>query len=151
MNQVDDDDDEDKSFVISQSTFPRLIITLGPDKDLLYYTTVTRCDHSCSHASCRAMAQSVNPWLASYLISIAEQHGANIIAIPRFNRRKMVQLTEVIKYHLLLQFQTKPHIGQWLTFGDNDLLWATISDKQHSIPIRFTKTAIAEYNRFAQF
>ncbi|KAF8224955.1 hypothetical protein L208DRAFT_1409210 [Tricholoma matsutake] len=78
------------------------------------------------------MAEAVHLWIASYLISIAEQHGANMPSIPYFQRGKKVQLIE------------------WLTYGNNNddsLLWAKISDKQHVIPIRFSNKAIAEYNR----
>jgi hypothetical protein len=41
------------------------------------------------------MAESLQPWIAQYLIDIAETHGANLTAVPYFSKKKKVQLVEV--------------------------------------------------------
>jgi hypothetical protein len=48
------------------------------------------------------MADSIQPWIASYLIDIAEKYGADMQSIPTCQKRKKVQLTEASKltYHL---------------------------------------------------
>jgi hypothetical protein len=98
------------------------------------------------------MAQTIHPWIAAHLISIAEQHGTSTLSITRYKRRKIVQLTEVIILLSMSISALNARYIQWLTFADpndNDsLLWATISDTQHTIPIRFSRVAIAEYNRY---
>ena len=41
-----------------------------------------------------------------------------------------------------------PTYSQFLTYGEDEVIWAKISDKDVSIHIRFNKEAVAEYNMF---
>ncbi|KAF8844341.1 hypothetical protein BDN67DRAFT_1000321 [Paxillus ammoniavirescens] len=68
------------------------------------------------------MSESIpNPWIESY--------GAQLYNAPIFQRKKRVQLAEL------------------LTFEDNSYIWAWASDKEHRISIRIAKDAVDEYKR----
>ena len=41
------------------------------------------------------MSDSVNPWIAPYLVGVAEKYGVDIAAIPKFEKKKKVQIIEV--------------------------------------------------------
>ncbi|RDB16980.1 hypothetical protein Hypma_002651 [Hypsizygus marmoreus] len=78
------------------------------------------------------MSESIFPWISTYLINAAEEHGANMMAIPHFAKKKKVQLTE------------------FLTYAENDVIWARISDKEHFVPIRFSRDAVMECTKLSR-
>lgn len=90
------------------------------------------------------MSESVSPWIAPYMTSIAEEYGANMAAIPRFPKKKMVQLVEVCSE---LSHVAPLTACQFLTYNQDDILWARISDKNCLVPVRFSKEAVQEYNK----
>jgi hypothetical protein len=60
------------------------------------------------------MADSIQSWIASYLIAIAEDHGANIASVPYHQKPKKVQLTEVNKLSYIpnyINFKLERHIS----------------------------------------
>ncbi|KIM45036.1 hypothetical protein M413DRAFT_327654 [Hebeloma cylindrosporum] len=79
------------------------------------------------------MSDSLSPWLCEYIISIAETYGAQLSNTPANNKKKKVQIKEFLTFPL--QGQEEAHV------------WAIISDKQHTIPVKFTREAMAEYSQ----
>ncbi|KAF8993705.1 hypothetical protein BDQ17DRAFT_1545936 [Cyathus striatus] len=76
------------------------------------------------------MSESLLPWISQYLIGVAEECGSNLLAAPRYTKRKKAQIIE------------------FLTFPPDDkpaAIWATISDKWLTIPIKFTDDAVCTY------
>jgi len=43
------------------------------------------------------MAEALHSWIAPYLITVAEEYGADMHSVTRYNKNKKVQLTEVTK------------------------------------------------------
>ncbi|KAF5370642.1 hypothetical protein D9758_001856 [Tetrapyrgos nigripes] len=79
------------------------------------------------------MSGCLSSWIQSYLLNVAETHGANLSSVP-FSCKKKVQLID------------------FLTFGStdlnkDDLLWGIVSDKNHHLPVRFSQEAVAEYRK----
>ncbi|KAA1472563.1 hypothetical protein DENSPDRAFT_930372 [Dentipellis sp. KUC8613] len=70
------------------------------------------------------------PWIANYLVDLAETHGGNFSSMPMHERGKKVQI---------VQFLT------WQRSADDDCIWARVSDKEHKISVRFTATALQQY------
>jgi len=93
------------------------------------------------------MSNSIAPWISKYLIGAAETHGGNTASIPWFPKKKMVQIIEV-SMNFRLDTHSTPTHSQFLTYGEDEVIWAKISDKDVSIHIRFNKDAVAEYNMF---
>ncbi|KAF5386034.1 hypothetical protein D9615_002493 [Tricholomella constricta] len=75
------------------------------------------------------MSDSVLPWISAYFIDIAETCGADTFKFPTFSKRKKVQLIE------------------FLTFDTDEIIWARVSDKEHLVPIRFSRDAVQEYTK----
>ncbi|KDR75434.1 hypothetical protein GALMADRAFT_249490 [Galerina marginata CBS 339.88] len=77
------------------------------------------------------MADSLIPWISDYLIDVAENFGAKLSDIPTYNKKKKVQII------------------RFLTYGSDEdiLIWTESSDKNHVIPIKFTKEAVSEYRK----
>ncbi|KAI0259269.1 hypothetical protein BC834DRAFT_1045411 [Gloeopeniophorella convolvens] len=76
------------------------------------------------------MAQNLAPWIAEYLVDVAETHGGSLGGVPTHTKGRKVQLLE------------------FLTFGDSehdDCIWAVASDKHQKIAVRFSQDAIARY------
>ncbi|KAI6121694.1 hypothetical protein F5141DRAFT_1289858 [Pisolithus sp. B1] len=74
------------------------------------------------------MADSIpGPWICDYLIEVAERHGEQLYNVPFCNKRKKVQLTEL------------------LTFHKNSYVWAWISDKVHRIAVRISREGVEDY------
>ncbi|KAH8107992.1 hypothetical protein BXZ70DRAFT_27293 [Cristinia sonorae] len=71
-----------------------------------------------------------HPWICDYLIEVAEEYGANISGIPPHPLTKKAQLIKFLTH-------PKPDEDSWV--------WATISDKVYTIPVRFSKEAVAAY------
>ena len=92
------------------------------------------------------MSNSIVPWISKYLVGVAEEYGANTASIPWFTKKKKVQIIEV-SVNFLGARSTLTH-SQFLTYGEDEVIWAKISDKDVSIHIRFNKDAVAEYNMF---
>ncbi|KAH9942470.1 uncharacterized protein BXZ73DRAFT_97879 [Epithele typhae] len=78
------------------------------------------------------MADSLStPWILDYCISVAEEHGGDLLNIPWKTKGAKVQLVKFISF---------PPIGD-----EPSTLWATLSDKKHLITARLTKDAVANY------
>ncbi|KAL1744685.1 hypothetical protein HDZ31DRAFT_74110 [Schizophyllum fasciatum] len=79
------------------------------------------------------MAATLNPWIAKYLLKVSQEHGSQISRVPP--SRKKVQI---------IRFRTTP--------GDEEdaFVWAEVSDKEHHIPIRFSKEAVANNRQRAR-
>ncbi|KAI0358690.1 hypothetical protein OH77DRAFT_1518672 [Trametes cingulata] len=81
------------------------------------------------------MAESIrSPWILDYLISVAEQYGGNMVAVPRSEKPWRAQLVK------------------FLTFGppgstDPCVIWADVSDKKHIIHARLSIDAIERYSK----
>ncbi|KJA27812.1 hypothetical protein HYPSUDRAFT_34960 [Hypholoma sublateritium FD-334 SS-4] len=78
------------------------------------------------------MSDSLTPWILPYLLESAETYGAQISTIPPFEKKKKVQIIE------------------FLTFGSDaqdTYIWARVSDKQHTVPLKCSKDAVAEFSR----
>jgi len=97
------------------------------------------------------MSDSLSPWLCEHIVSIAETYGAQLASIPFTDskkKKKKVQIKEastltnslLIPVHSSPQFLTFPPQGQEETY-----VWAIISDKQHTIPVKFTREAMTDY------
>ncbi|KAF8265464.1 hypothetical protein EI94DRAFT_326812 [Lactarius quietus] len=78
------------------------------------------------------MSETLNiPWIADYLINIAETYGSNLTKVPVHAKPgKKVQL---------LQFLT------FQDYSDNDCVWAYVSDKHQQLPVRFSRHALTSY------
>ncbi|KAH7910573.1 hypothetical protein BJ138DRAFT_1113950 [Hygrophoropsis aurantiaca] len=75
------------------------------------------------------MADSIpEPWICPYLINAAETHGGSLQGIPIWSTKKK-----------------RAQIIEFLTYRDDDHIWAVISDKAHKLPVRFSKEAVAKY------
>ncbi|KAH9979038.1 hypothetical protein BGW80DRAFT_1282516 [Lactifluus volemus] len=83
------------------------------------------------------MSETLNtPWIAEYFINIAETYGSNISSVPiHLKPGKKVQLIKFLTFG---------------TFDQDDCVWAHVSDKNQHIPVRFSQTAITEYDRVNQ-
>ena len=92
------------------------------------------------------MSNSIVPWIATYLVGVAEEYGANTASIPWFTKKKKVQIIEV-SMNFPNTCSTPTH-SQFLTYGEDEVIWGKISDKDVSIHIRFNKDAVADYNMF---
>ncbi|KAG6820984.1 hypothetical protein H0H93_008613 [Arthromyces matolae] len=77
------------------------------------------------------MSDSIHPWIGKYLITSAESHGSDIAAIPLTTTKKSVQL------------------DKFLTDGPQEVIWARVSDKEYTIPTRFSREAIQEYTKLS--
>ncbi|KAK7692310.1 hypothetical protein QCA50_003935 [Cerrena zonata] len=71
------------------------------------------------------------PWILNYLTEVAESQGPNLASVKPSSKGKKVQLIGSVSKFLTRQ---QP--------GDDSWVWAKISDKEHSIPVRFSKEAI---------
>ncbi|KAI0256371.1 hypothetical protein BJV78DRAFT_1171425 [Lactifluus subvellereus] len=78
------------------------------------------------------MSGTMNPpWIADYLINIAETYGSNLSSVPvHIKPGKKVQLLKFLTFR---------------QFVEDDCIWAYVSDKHQQIPVRFSRYAIAEY------
>ncbi|KAH9985793.1 hypothetical protein BJV74DRAFT_988612 [Russula compacta] len=83
------------------------------------------------------MSETLNaPWIADYLIDIAETYGCKLSSVPvQHKPGRKVQI---------LQFLT------FRQFEEDDCIWAYVSDKHQQIPVRFSRYAIAEYDKASQ-
>ncbi|KAJ7084319.1 hypothetical protein B0H15DRAFT_389656 [Mycena belliarum] len=74
---------------------------------------------------------AVKPWLRAYFIHAAETYGGDLAVVPLEEKGKKVQILE------------------FLTFGAENkdsassVVWAVISDRMLSIPVKFSKDAVA--------
>ncbi|KAH9839311.1 uncharacterized protein C8Q71DRAFT_855938 [Rhodofomes roseus] len=68
------------------------------------------------------------PWLHDYLLQIAEENGGNLISVAFESKGRRAQLVK------------------WLTYPQDDdkevFMWAIISDKVHTVEVRFSKEAV---------
>ncbi|KAI0045911.1 hypothetical protein FA95DRAFT_81453 [Auriscalpium vulgare] len=71
------------------------------------------------------------PWIADYLISLAETCGGSLGSAPMYTKSKKVQLVE------FLTFQQH---------DEDDCIWAVVSDKWQKLPVRFTSQALSDYS-----
>ncbi|TFY80981.1 hypothetical protein EWM64_g3035 [Hericium alpestre] len=70
------------------------------------------------------------PWIADYLIDVAQTYGGNFIGVPVHEKGKKVQLVKFLTYQ---------------TSSADDCIWAKVSDKFNQIPVCFTAKALQEY------
>ncbi|KAJ7188340.1 hypothetical protein C8R46DRAFT_1183854 [Mycena filopes] len=78
------------------------------------------------------MSENVRPWIKDYLIQVAETVGGNLTAVPLQEKGKKVQICE------------------FLTSGpenEDSVIWALVHDKAFSIPVKFSKEAVAQCNK----
>ncbi|KAI0633515.1 hypothetical protein C8Q77DRAFT_1115416 [Trametes polyzona] len=81
------------------------------------------------------MAESIRaPWILDYLISVAEQFGGDLSAVPRTDKPHKAQLVK------------------FLTFAPPDttepcVIWADVSDKKHFMHARLSVDAIQRFSR----
>lgn len=76
-----------------------------------------------------SMSSSLNPWIAHYLLDVAEVHGGNLTAIPPHSGGRKAQ---IIKF---------------LTYGTKTAIWAELSDASYKLPVKFTIDAVDECER----
>ncbi|KAI0744198.1 hypothetical protein C8Q80DRAFT_884110 [Daedaleopsis nitida] len=82
------------------------------------------------------MAASIHsPWIVDYLISVAEEHGANLSAIPWREKGGKAQL---------VKFLTFPPAGTTAPCK----IWAEVSDKKHVIRACLTADAVQRYMEY---
>ncbi|KDQ55880.1 hypothetical protein JAAARDRAFT_332246 [Jaapia argillacea MUCL 33604] len=79
------------------------------------------------------MADTIRlPWVYDYLVTVGQTYGGNLSNVPTQAKKKKVQLIEFLTYQE----------------GEEDSnIWAIISDKTNTIPVRFSATALSEYRR----
>ncbi|TFK44635.1 hypothetical protein BDQ12DRAFT_730668 [Crucibulum laeve] len=77
------------------------------------------------------MSDSLLPWIADYLIDIGEKHGSNLLEVQPTLKGKKVQITEFLTYGSETEYVA---------------IWGRVSDKQHLIPVKFTKEAVEQYS-----
>ncbi|KAJ7703266.1 hypothetical protein B0H17DRAFT_1042517 [Mycena rosella] len=78
------------------------------------------------------MSESVKAWFRTHFIHVAETYGGALTSVPLEEKGKKVQILE------------------FLTFGsenDDSVVWALISDKFLSLPVKFSKEAVIECNK----
>ncbi|ETW80444.1 hypothetical protein HETIRDRAFT_320137 [Heterobasidion irregulare TC 32-1] len=77
------------------------------------------------------MADTLNsPWIHDYFINAAETYGSSLSSAPVYTKCKKVQIIEFLTYQ---------------ESENDDCVWAIISDRNYSIPARFTKDALDHY------
>ncbi|KAH9935678.1 uncharacterized protein B0H18DRAFT_1114395 [Fomitopsis serialis] len=80
------------------------------------------------------MSSSIRaPWIHDYLLQAAEQHGGSLVSVGLETKGRRAQLL------------------QWLTYPRDDdeevFIWAIISDKVHSVYVRFSKEAVKSFRQ----
>ena len=94
-------------------------------------------------------------WILKYFTDIAQTHGGNLLNVPEFPKTQRVQIIQVFRSyaHEAVINLIEPS-SQFITFPrddyPDDLIWARISDKEFSIPVKFTSKAVSEYNVYDQ-
>ncbi|KAL1689461.1 hypothetical protein GGG16DRAFT_57716 [Schizophyllum commune] len=78
------------------------------------------------------MSNSLYPWIADYLVRIAEQHGVKIWDAPTDKKKAQI-----------IEFKRKGRAHD----DDNSFVWAEVSDKDYRMPIRFSKESVAAYRQ----
>ncbi|KAH9166444.1 hypothetical protein EDB89DRAFT_217499 [Lactarius sanguifluus] len=80
------------------------------------------------------MSETLNtPWIADYLINIAETYGSSLTNVPAHVKPgKKIQLLK------FLTFQQ---------YTEDDCVWAYVSDKHQQLPVRFSRDALARYSK----
>ncbi|KAH8979205.1 hypothetical protein EDB92DRAFT_1955403 [Lactarius akahatsu] len=80
------------------------------------------------------MSETLNtPWIADYLINIAETYGSSLTNVPAHVKPgKKIQLLR------FLTFQQ---------YTEDDCVWAYVSDKHQQLPVRFSRAALARYSK----
>ncbi|KAJ6609848.1 hypothetical protein B0H10DRAFT_451443 [Mycena sp. CBHHK59/15] len=78
------------------------------------------------------MSCSIRVWLASYLLRVAENWGGNLSTVPLEEKSKKVQILEFLA------------LG---AENEDSAIWARISDKEMTIPVKFNKEAVMAYNQ----
>ncbi|KAI9455454.1 hypothetical protein BJY52DRAFT_1213282 [Lactarius psammicola] len=83
------------------------------------------------------MSETLNtPWIADYLINIAETYGSSLANVPvHIKPGKKVQLLRFITFQ---------------QHSEDDCIWAYVSDKHQKLPARFSRAALAEYSKVHQ-
>jgi hypothetical protein len=97
------------------------------------------------------------PWIADYLINIAETYGSNLTNVPvHIKPGRKVQLLRVSP--IPREVHTRSHsqrvflyqTPQFITFQqhtEDDCVWAYVSDKHQQLPARFSRQALASYSK----
>ncbi|KAL1707462.1 hypothetical protein EV121DRAFT_199123 [Schizophyllum commune] len=78
------------------------------------------------------MSNSLYPWIADYLVRIAEQHGVKIWDAPVDKKKAQI-----------IEFKRKGRAHD----DDDSFVWAEVSDKDYWMPIRFSKESVAAYRQ----
>ncbi|KAL1679478.1 hypothetical protein EV122DRAFT_210034 [Schizophyllum commune] len=78
------------------------------------------------------MSNSLYPWIADYLVRIAEQHGVKIWDAPTDKKKAQI-----------IEFKRKGRAHD----DDDSFVWAEVSDKDYRMPIRFSKESVAAYRQ----
>ncbi|KAI4528656.1 hypothetical protein K525DRAFT_183636 [Schizophyllum commune Loenen D] len=78
------------------------------------------------------MSNSLYPWIADYLVRIAEQHGVKIWDAPTDKKKAQI-----------IEFKRKGRAHD----DDDSFVWAEVSDKDYRMPIRFNKESVAAYRQ----
>ncbi|KAL1726418.1 hypothetical protein EV714DRAFT_219415 [Schizophyllum commune] len=78
------------------------------------------------------MSNSLYPWIADYLVRIAEQHGVKIWDAPTDKKKAQI-----------IEFKRKGRAHD----DDDSFVWAEVSDKEYRMPIRFSKESVAAYRQ----
>ncbi|KAF9529325.1 hypothetical protein CPB83DRAFT_853075 [Crepidotus variabilis] len=78
------------------------------------------------------MTDSLSPWMAAYLIGIAESFGAKYYDAPRHERPKKVQIVEFLTYPMDEQ---------------ETAIWGRVSDKKHLVVVKFSADAVKDFNQ----
>ncbi|TFK68713.1 hypothetical protein BDN72DRAFT_858244 [Pluteus cervinus] len=74
------------------------------------------------------MAESLRSWILDYLTLTAQKYGEGLYRVPWESKGKTVQVIE------------------FLTDRVDGLIWCSVSDKDVSVPVRFSKEAMAQYH-----
>ncbi|GJE94422.1 hypothetical protein PsYK624_105910 [Phanerochaete sordida] len=77
------------------------------------------------------MSRSLSPpWLRDYLLAVAQTHGGDLMSVPVHTPAKKVQIVKFITRQ---------------TEGQDNWIWAVVSDLQFMLPVRFSKEAMKAF------
>ncbi|KAF7376087.1 Proteophosphoglycan ppg4 [Mycena sanguinolenta] len=79
------------------------------------------------------MSGDLRPWIRDYLINVAETYGGNLSSAPLEKKGKKAQIIEFLT------------VG---TENQESAVWAMVHDKALIVPVKFSKEAVMECNKF---
>ncbi|EIN11649.1 hypothetical protein PUNSTDRAFT_131808 [Punctularia strigosozonata HHB-11173 SS5] len=90
---------------------------------------------------------TIRHWIKDYVISVAEKHGGNLSSVPVHDKSGKAQLIQACLFCAF--FNSSESLDSSRSTPEPtavEPIWAVISDKEHTIPVRLTQEAVEHHN-----